>query len=171
MEGRFAFDSVVWRHIVDLYVEKLFGKRGIKDMEIVITDRAVFDDACHDTLFFVIGDDAARQFESMAKVAANSEDFYERFSLEYFRDISGSTCYGACFTDKGRNTSYVFYDGSTGEYEARWLIGAIPAYFRYLFDNNPNRDLHILEEEMAAAVAIADPRKTLLFALEKVLCM
>lgn len=171
MKGRFAYDSIAWRHIVDLYVERLFVRRGIEDMKIIITDTITLDGDCSNTLFFVIRDDAVQQFESMAKRAVSSEDFYSRFSLEYFHSISGSNCYGACVTDEERNTSYVFYNGSTGVCEARWLIGAIPAYFRYLFGGNPDQELCVSEKERVAAVAIADPRKNLLFALEKVLCL
>lgn len=153
MVGKFDFDTPLWRASVDSYLNALFGHR-CGGMEAVVRDTTGDVSGCNQ-LVFVVAQDAADQYDAIKHNAPYTEDFTTfRFVNNYLKSHSGLRYMCGVVINEDRNISVVYFDGNTEEFSARALIGAAPAYFRYLFLETP-----LSAYESRLAVNFANPEK------------
>lgn len=162
MFGRFKYDDPRFREIADRYANLLFTRRGISDMKVaVISGSEEYTGASHQLTFVLCEKGQAEG--AMRRLLDGAGDVYTEdftrfpFVDGYLRDHSGLEIFTGCVVDQANHAVYVFFDGDTNQAVVRSLIGAIPAYFRYLFSGAHNAGFPLSEDEVTLACRIANP--------------
>lgn len=153
MQGKFKYDSPRWRAIVDSYLSTIFCDR-CGGMEAIIRNETGDVSDVTNKLILVVADDAGEQFSRIKDDATYTENFTTfKFVSGYMKYHSELKCFCGAVVDEGRNVAVVYFDGNTKKNAARALIGAAPAYFRYLFRGQSE----LTERECKFAVRVANP--------------